>query len=199
MGFATPSGAQYGDAVAEGETQLVLDRLVERDAREYLQEIPGDPQESEVEQLLTTLRGRGLHPTLILTNIYQSFQFWEFKQFTPPRVPRRGLRSPEGYFQGIPILYSRLLPRGMTIAVDREALGNLEIKSDFDITVAEIPDQDRQAVLQQLPGLADEDLNEKIRVLCYEVVRAKIFDQNRYLAYYLLMTKGTPLSVGPPA
>lgn len=197
--FARPSGAEYGNAIAEGETKIVLERLVQNIADGNVLEVPGDPTERETEQLLSEMRTKGFDPSLILTNLDQSFRFWEFRGFAPGG-PRKGLRSPEGYFNGIPVYHSRLLPNGLTLTLDREELGHLEVSSDFAITVTgvqDLPDREKNLVQKALQDLSEDDLKEKVRILCYEVIRPTIRVPD-HVAFQAMITKGTSLRIEQP-
>jgi hypothetical protein len=132
----------------------------------------------------------------ILTNIYQSFQFWEFRQFRPLGVPRRGLRSPEGHFRGVPVFHSRLLPNGVTFVVDKEELGNLEVKTDFTISVSDITDEtERRSIVERFPGF---DPSEKVRILCYEIIRPSLRHENQQASFIIARTEGTRLEIREP-
>jgi hypothetical protein len=92
------------------------------------------------------------------------------------------------------VFYSRLLPDGVILSVDKEELGTLEVKEDFRITVSEIEDeQDRESIRKALPYLTDADLEEKVRVLCYEIVKATILEREPCAAFRILASKGTEL------
>jgi len=196
--FATPSGAQYGIAVAESESRLVLEKLltVARDkTKECVTEVTGDPMEAEVHQLLDKLESGGLRPTGILASLDQSTRFWDFKLFAPSHEVRRGLMSPEGTFRGVPVFHSRLLPAGVIVSIDREESGTLEVRTDFNIRVSEIHDQqDRESIRKALPNLADADLDEKVRVLCYEIVKATL-EIETYTPFQIIARKGTELQL----
>jgi len=194
--YGTPSGAPYGSAVAEKETELVLTNLMKLSGSKYIQEIRGDLEGVEVQTAIDEMFRRKFMPNLILTNIDQSFRFWEFKQFKPLRMPRKGLRFPEGYFEGIPVHYSRLLPSGLTIIVDSNRLGCLEVKTDFDVSVSNIrEDTDKRAVQQQFPNL---DLDEKVRILCLETVKSTIQTDEPY-AFLMIKHIGTKLKIEQPS
>jgi hypothetical protein len=196
--YARPSGAEYGIAVAEGEAELVLKELFEHATHQNIIEIPGDPEEDESEKVLSEMHGRGFQPSLILTNLDQVFRFWEFKNFRPGGL-RRGLRSPEGYFHDVPVCHSRLLPSGLTLVLDQEALGRLEVKTDFTVSVDDVRQltpSELEAVMKVLAN--KEAIGEKARILSYEVVRATIFERQPS-AFLAMKTRNTPLAVRVPA
>jgi hypothetical protein len=195
-GYATPSGAPYGIAVAEAEAKLVLSGLVDLATSEHIQEIPGEPEEADLDRVFVEMLNRGFHPNAILTNIYQSFRFWEFRQFRPSGVQRRGLRSPEGNFREVPVYHSRLLRNGVTFVVDKEQLGNLEIKTDFTISVSDIIEEgERRVIREKFPGF---DPAEKVRILCYEVVKPILQCEDHVASFIILRTRGSGLDIGPP-
>jgi len=196
--YNTPSGAQYGIAVAEWESRLVLEKLftVAMDkAEQCVTAIAGDPEEAEVHKILDKLESGGNGSTGILANIDQGIRFWDFKSFTPSHDVRRGLMSPEGTFRGVPVFHSRLLPDGVIISVDREELGTLEVKKDFTIRVSDIQDpQDRELVRKALPDLVDAELDEKVCVLCYEIVKSTL-KLEPSMACQIIARKGTKLQL----
>jgi hypothetical protein len=197
--FATPSGAEYGSAIAEREAELVLRGLVEHTTDEYILRIAEDPNETDAETLLSEMRNKGFNPGLILTNLDQVFRFWEFKGFVPGGL-RRGLRSPEGYFDGVPILHSRLLPGGLTLAIDSGELGVLEVKTDFVASVIDVqalPPNELEAVRKALPSLDEQELKEKVRILCYELIKPSIAGIDK-MGFHIMLTEGTSMEIGPP-
>jgi hypothetical protein len=196
--FATPTGATYGMAVAEAEAQLVLERLVEfaRTYPEHIREIAATPEEADLDQIFAEMSNRGFHSSAILTNIYQSHRFWDFRQFRPTRVQRRGLRSPEGHFRDVPVYHSRLLRDGVTFVVDKEQLGNLEVKTEFTISVSDIRDEnERRALIAKFPEFNPA---EKVRILCYEVVKPILRHENHLASFIILRSSGSGLDIGPP-
>jgi hypothetical protein len=196
--YVEPShiGAEYGRAIAEAEAQLVLRKLMDFAVGDHVREILAEPNEKEVEQSVTEMQNRGFRPNIILTNIEHSFQFWEFRDFKPFGQPRKGLRQPEGYYKGIPVHYSRLLPTGLTLIVDKAKLGDLEVKTDFEISVIDLrKDPEMKSVLKRFPRL---DVNEKVRVLCYETVRATIRNEPPRAGILMMITRGTKLEIAPP-
>ena len=196
--YAEPShiGAEYGRAVAEAEAQLALRKVMDFAVNGHVHEIPSEPDEKETEHSVSEMRNRGFTPNIILTNIEQCFRFWQFRGFTPFRQPRKGLRQPEGCYNGIPLHYSRLLPTGLTLIIDKAKLGSLEVKTDFQISVTDLRDDpERMSVLQRFPDL---DVNEKVRVLCYETVKATLRTEPPQSGVLMMITKGTKLQIAPP-
>jgi hypothetical protein len=189
-------GAEYGRAVAEAEAQLVLRKLMDFVVGDHVREIPAEPDEKDFEQSVSEMRNKGFTPNIILTNIEHGFRFWEFKEFKPFGQARHGLRQPEGYYKGIAVNYSRLLPTGLTLIVDKANLGSLEVKTDFEISVIDLrEDPERMSVLQRFPDL---DVNEKVRVLCYETVKATVRSEPPHAGILMMITKGTKLEIAPP-
>jgi hypothetical protein len=163
---------------------------------DHVHEIPSEPSEKEVERWTLEMQNRGFAPNIILTNIEQSFRFWQFKGFTPFGLPRKGLRQPEGYYRGIPVHYSRLLPTGLTLIIDKAKLGSLEVKTDFQISVTDLRDDpERMSVLQRYANL---DANEKVRVLCYETIKATLCTEPPQSGVLMMITQGTKLQIAPP-
>jgi hypothetical protein len=199
MAYGTPSGADYGMTIAERESREVLEdvfALLRTNTARYVTEVTKDLEENEIHQFLDGLQTIQINPTAIVASIDQSTRFWFFKSFLASREPRKGLVSPEGSFHGVPVFYSRLLPDGSILCVDRNALGTLEVKSDFGIWVSDINDpQDRASVRKALPGLADADLNEKVRILCHEVVKATIHHVEPGASFHIIARKGTELKL----
>jgi hypothetical protein len=196
--YAEPShiGAEYGRAVAEAEAQLALRKVMDFAVDEHVHEMPSELSEKEVERWTLEMQNRGFAPNIILTNIEQSFLFWQFKGFTPFGQPRKGLRQPEGYYRGIPVHYSRLLPTGLTLIIDKAKLGSLEVKTDFQISVTDLRDDpERMSVLQRYPNL---DANEKVRVLCYETIKATLCTEPPQSGVLMMITKGAKLQIAPP-
>ena len=192
VAYAAPSGRQYGSAVAEGEMKLVVETLFKH-SRSHLLEVTSDPTESDIDQLLRSLEERGFSPSALLAGVHQSLRFWTFKGFVPSQELRRGPASAEGTFRGVPVLHSRLLPDGMILVVDKQELGTLEVKSDFDISVSDIRGpHDRELIRNRLPLLSEADLDEKVRVLCYEIVKPIVLNQD---ACGFMTTEGTRLEV----
>ena len=195
--FGTPSGAQYGIAVAEEESRLVLESLFRRareNRTEYVTEMVEEFQESETLRFFTDLESKRFRPTAVISSLDLSARFWDFKTFAPTRAVRRGLTSPEGEYDGIPVLHSRLLPDGVILSVNREELGMLEVKADFDIWVSDIVDaQEQDHIRRTLPSLADADLSEKTRVLCYETVKTTILERKPCVSFAILARKSNEL------
>ncbi|MGD0422306.1 MAG: hypothetical protein ABSA92_02475 [Candidatus Bathyarchaeia archaeon] len=195
--YGTPSGADYGSVVAEAETRHALEKLFEsvsQNETNLITETQSDPREGEVLSLLRKIRENGFAPTAIIASIKQSLRFWEFRShFTPSPEVRRGLTSPEGHFQNVPVHHCRLLPDGVILASDKTALGVLEVKQDFDIAVTDIPDNDeRERIRREVPSLLDADFDEKVRVKGLEIVKASIRQIN---ACALIKTSGTTLEL----
>ncbi|MGA8905827.1 MAG: hypothetical protein WB661_12560, partial [Candidatus Bathyarchaeia archaeon] len=194
-GYATPSGAPYGSAVAEVETRHVLEmvfELVRQNTAEYVIETSSDPTENEVCSLLSMLRERQFEPSVIVGSTKQSLRFWDFANFVPSREVRRGLMSSEGSFNGVPVHHSRLLPDGSILAVDMNALGVLEVKEDFDIWVSDISDEEeRNRIRREVPSLSTTNLDEKARILGYEIVKASI----REKAFALIAAGGNEIQL----
>jgi uncharacterized protein (DUF433 family) len=112
---------------------------------------------------------------MILSSLTLSSRFWDFRAFAAAHALRRGLTSPEGTYLGIPVFHSRLLPDGVIVAANKQDLGDLEVKTDFTISVSDITDAaDRERIRRTLPNLAPTDLREKVQIPCYETVRATL-------------------------
>ncbi len=193
--YGTPSGAPYGSTVAESETKLALKGLIEFDSHNETNRIietPSDPSEDEVDGLLRNIRENGFVPRVIIASIKQGLRFWDFRTFNPSQETRRGLTSPEGYFQGVPVHHCRLLQDGVILATDKSALGFLEVKRDFNVSVSDIPDTiEQQRIRREVTSLSNADFNEKVRVLGVEVVKATI----QHNAYALIKTSGVRLEL----
>ncbi len=198
MGFGPLGGYEYGAAIAEEEALQVLGELLRGATSDHITEVTGDPKENDVENLLLEVQKRGLKPSLILTNVAQSFNFWDFKQFAP-KQDELPLGSLEGYFRGIPIYYSRLLPSGLTLTVDNQKTGTLEVKTSLTISISDIKQlSEREEITQQLPRLAGEDINEKVSVLCYEIIKVNLSMLKNTHPLQILRTRGTELKVAMP-
>jgi hypothetical protein len=82
------------------------------------------------------------------------------------------------------------------LIVDKANLGSLEVKTDFEISVIDLrEDTERMSVLQRFPDL---DVNEKVRVLCYETVKATVRSEPPHAGILMMITKGTKLEIAPP-
>jgi hypothetical protein len=198
--YGTPTNiaADYGIAIAEGESMSVLEDLftLARANTEYVTEFTNDAEENEIHQLLVKLQTDDINPTAIIASLDQSTRFWFFKSFVASHESRKGLVSPEGTFHGVQVFHSRLLPDGSVLFVDRNALGTLEVKSDFDIWVSDIQDEgERESIRKALPDLADADFDEKVRILCHEVIKATIATREQGAAFHLIAKKGTELEL----
>jgi hypothetical protein len=205
--YVAPSGYEYGASVAEGELYTILNMLLRASVEsgrleKQVIEISDTLGESDVTRAIDTMRTWGFQPSIILTNIYQNHKFWEFRRFSPYYSPDYLTRTrpaySEGTYDGIPVHYSRLLPNGLTLLGDKTKLGLLEIESDFEVSVTDIPPADRESIRKRFPKLSDEDLAEKVRILSGEMLKPRIQGEGPHFAYCLVMTKGTRLSVGPP-
>lgn len=191
--FVTPSGATYGSAVAEEELRQTLEEILSivREKPDQIREISGAQDEDDMLKLLDLMVQRGFHPSSILTSIRQGLAFWDFKGFVGS-YGRRSIDFQEGEFKCLPVLYSRLLPDGLTLIVDRERLGLLEIESEFDLTVTDLRNRpERKVISSQLPHLTEADLNERVQIRGSERVKATVFDEKPYNAFILLASKGT--------
>ncbi len=157
----------------------------------------GDPHESDLHQFIDNLERKWrFQPDSDSCERSSEHKVLAFQILAPTRQAGRGLISPQGDFRGVPVFYSRLLPYGVILSVDREELGTLQVKSDFDIWVSDIRDQqDRESIRKALPRLADADLDEKVRVLCYEIVKATILDKEPWAAFDMVTTKETELQL----
>jgi hypothetical protein len=196
--YAPPSGATYGDTIAEGETKLVLETLVgyAQSHPDLISTIPTDLTGPDVNNLIDQMFGRRLHATAIVASISNGLRFWEFNGFIFADN-RRGLASPDGHFFGVPIYHTRLFTPRMTLVVNRDELGILEIKSDFDITLSDLDDaQERRVIRDQIPKFSDEDLQEKVQVICQLVVKPII--RERSTALQLMLTQGTKPEIKVP-
>jgi hypothetical protein len=82
------------------------------------------------------------------------------------------------------------------LIVDKAKLGDLEVKTDFEISVIDLrKDPEMKSVLKRFPRL---DVNEKVRVLCYETVRATIRNEPPRAGILMMITRGTKLEIAPP-
>jgi hypothetical protein len=173
--YATPSGAPYGSTVAEGETRLVLNKLIglaREDKTSLITEITSDLNEVQVLSLLDRVRQRGYEPTAIIASTKLSLTFWDFRSFRPFQGGRRDLVTPEGYLLGIPFHHCRLLPDDAILVADKNNIGSLEVKKEFDVTVDEIgQDAERERIRREVPTLANADFDEKARILGFEIVK----------------------------
>jgi hypothetical protein len=134
--------------------------------------------EKDIHRLFATLEGRGLAATAIVASIQQGLGFWSFSSLYPSDQIRKGFAFPEGAFRGVPVLHSRLIRDGMILAVDKDEQGTLEVKKDFNIRVSDVQDPDlRESIRIQMPYLSSSDLEEKVQILCYEIVKPRVLDQ----------------------
>jgi hypothetical protein len=198
MGYGTPSGADFGIAVAEGESRRVLEELFElarANAAQYVTYVADELEENAIHQLFDKLRGNGIDPTALVASLDQSTRFWFFKSFIGTHETRRGLISPEGNFHGVPIFHSRLLPDGVILFVDRMGLGTLEVKADFDIWVSDIREEERESIRKALPELESADLDEKVRILRHDIIKATIHPRKPCATFHLVAKKETDLKL----
>jgi hypothetical protein len=196
--YVRPSGATYGSAVAEEELRQTLEALlsVARKSPEQVLEISGAQREEDILSLLNLLKHNGFQANAILTNIKQGLTFWDFKNFVGTYGRRKSIDFQAGDFSGLPVFYSRLLPEGLTLALDSDNLGLVEIAKDFSISVMDLLNSpDRKAISIQLPHLSEEDLNERVQIRGFERVKITVFERKPYYAVAILVSKGTSLGL----
>jgi len=196
--FATLSGATYGSAIAEEELRQTLENIlsIARKKTEHVLEVSSAQKEDDIVASLDLLHRRGFQSRVIVTNIKQGLTFWEFKAFIGTKDRRFSTAFQEGDFKGLPVFYSRLLPDGLTLAIDSEKLGLLEIENDFDIMVTDLLNSPkREAIRSQLSDLSEADLNERVQIQGSERVKATVFEDKPYSAFVILASKGTSLAL----
>lgn len=171
-------GSDYGRGLAEAESKLIVDSILEKCQLNTLT-FEGDIQPSDILKSIEFLGQKHMEPRVILTNIDDHLQLWRHRNMIVHG--QLGVSSSlSGFIHNIDILLCRGVPKGMSIVVDPQKIGNLFIKEAIDevATISDIATNEREKLLKELPDLTPEKLDESVKILVYETIKAEIVESN---------------------
>jgi hypothetical protein len=119
-----------------------------------------------------------------------------------PSMISRGKLAVSSQFSGlghdVDILFCRELPEGTSIVVDPRKMGDFLIKETIPdvVRVSEIPADETEIILEELPGFTTEKLDESVWIYVYETVKANIINPNAAVILRRNPSKGQFLVVG---
>lgn len=171
-------GRNYGEGLAESETSYITKCILEKCGEneiQYSQEI----RPSDILQSLEHLGEHGFQGKLVLADIESHINLWKHRNLLlhgQLKVPK----SFSGYAFDTEICFFRGLPKGTLIIADSDSLGELLIKQSVEETasISEIQESEKQKTIEEIPTLTLDTLDEKVRILAYETIRANITNQN---------------------
>ncbi len=182
-------GYDYGEAVAEGETKGIIERIIENVKKENIIKTKGEKLTKEkfielFEKLFHSVITDRFEGNIILTNIYDEFSFWYMDGFRPFKSGNDedfSFKNPYGFIdlcgRELPIFASRLVPKGVTLLFDKNKLGTLLIKKPLQISIEDagkLLEGVKEKIIKDLPSLKKEELYEKVRVMVYEIIRFEV-------------------------
>jgi len=179
-------GYDEGSSIEEGEIKLVFDSIFNSMSEDNTLTKNDELKESHIIEALSKLEENSSGCELIFTNIHDVFSFWYMTNFKG--VPKTGSeRRLEGYYKNIPVYWNRLLPKGITLLINKN-VGELVIKRDIDknASIKDIEDSEKEGIVKNLPQLKDVDIKEKVRLYIDELLKFKILNNK---AVILLKTK----------
>lgn len=174
-------GHEYGESVAEGETKGIIDRTIEKVKSENIMPIKEEKLTKEefiraFEKLFHYRNIDRFEGNIILTNIYDEHDFWYMDEFKGERRDF-SIGSIELCGRRIPIFYSRLVPKGVTLLFDKNKVGTLLIKRPLQISIEDagkLSEDIKEKIMKDIPSLTKEELYEKARIMVYETIRFEI-------------------------
>ncbi len=182
-------GYDYGVSVAEGETKGIIKRIIEKVKPENKFKVIGEKIKIEditngVKKLFSYSNIDRFEGNVILTNIPDEFDFWYMDGFEPFKD---GKDKEFSYFNSygflkvsgrrIPVFYSRLVPKGVTLLLNKNKIGTLLIKKPLQISIEDagkLLEERKGKIIKDIPSLTKEELNEKVEIIVYEIIRFEI-------------------------
>ena len=165
-------GVDLAEDIAETETKYVSTAIEEK-VKTISFDSPIKP--SYLQQAANLLAGNEAEADILMLNVKDHVQLWHYNALAKKGricVPSEltGLRN------DVEIQFFRLLPEGTSIMVDSTKLGSLLVRKKIEETtmIQDIPEADYEKVLKELQKLNRSQLPEKVRILSYEVIKAKI-------------------------
>lgn len=171
-------GDDYGKGIAEAETKYIMERIFETCGSNKLV-FEGVILPSDIFRALELLRKSNVHANILLANVREHLQFWQY----PNLIAKGRLRVPRqlsGYDYDIPIEFFRGLPDGTMLVANSYELGELLIKQSIIDTarISNIDPSEYEEILRDIPGLALEQLPEKVRIFVAETIKVSITNPN---------------------
>lgn len=186
-------GYDYGVSVAEGETKGIINRIIGGVKPENKFKVIGEKIKIEditkgIKKLFSYSNIDRFEGNVILTNIYDEFDFWYmdgFEPFKDEKDKEFSFFNPYGFIKvhgiKIPVFYSRLVPKGVTLLLNKKKIGTLLVKKLFDkelqvsIKAAdELLEEQKDKITKDIPSLTKDELNEKVEIIVYEVIRFEL-------------------------
>lgn len=179
-------GYDYGESVAEGETKGIIERIIEKVKPENIipikeEKLTKDKLIEGSDKLFHSLNiDRFKRNIILLTNIYDEFNFWYmdgFELYKNIEDKDFLFSKPHGFIDidgKVPVFYSRLVPKGITLLFDKNKIGTLLIKTPLQIFIEDagkfLKDR-KEKIIKDIPSLTKEELDEKVQVLVYEIIK----------------------------
>lgn len=164
----------YAESVEEGEIKFVVEKILSSipNQNKLSHAIEGDDylEAKEFGKLIDLAMSRLSGTNLIMTNFkdYTNF-FWLDKKrfkFDQPQKDKYII----GNYDNIDIFVSRMLPRGKTILLNTDQIGEFIIKKEITANLSEISDKERPQIKETL-NLPEEDINNRVRMQIEEVIQ----------------------------
>ncbi len=165
-------GSDYGRAVAQAETKAVVDRLIEASPRlpsmSYKEMFSPETLEAGVK----ILGDNGFHADVVLSNIHDFGNLWQFGGFVRGIVPNTSLKTSSG---GEVAIHDAVeVPDGIILLLDRGAAGSIVLKEDATLVISEISEEEKPAILKVFRDITAEQLKQKVKLHVEEVFRVDI-------------------------
>lgn len=167
-------GRDYGRGLAEAEASHIIKCILEN-CRDNRITFKGEIQPSDILRSLEFLEGNKIEAEIILTNVHDHVQLWHYRNMIVHG--QLGIAPAfSGYGHNIGIEFFRGLPDGTSIIINPNEFGELWIKNAVEdvASISEIEEHERPKLLKELPSMTAEKLDESVRFLAYEVIKANI-------------------------
>ncbi len=190
-------GYDYGEAVAEGETKGIIERIIDNVEKVKPKNIilikeEKLTKEKLIEEFERLFQSRSyvnrFEVNIILTNIYDEHDFWYMDGFEPYKNIEDNsfqFSKPYGFLElcgrKVPVFYSRLVPKGITLLFDKNKIGTLLIKKDLHKSIEDagkFSEDVKEKIIKDIPALTKEELYEKVKILVYEIIGFEIENPN---------------------
>ena len=166
-------GTSYALEIAKTETVYLMN-AISRACRKAEREIhyPDTLTPTVIYDAANILTERGFDPNFVFTNVRDHVDLWRYH---PPYggFGRDTYLDMPGHTP-LTVDFAPEVPSGTSYVIDREQFGKLVLKEDLDISVSEITDEEKPAIIKDLPELKGQELEEKVKLVVQEILRIDI-------------------------
>jgi hypothetical protein len=166
-------GTDFAEGIIEGETNYLSQFVI--NTSKNVSTFSDMIKPIDIVDSLRRLNPVESNAVTILTNIRDHVKLWHY-----PELQLKGKltvpRTLSHLDDDIEINFLRSLPEGVSIIIDSEHFGNVNIKKNIRDTVgiSDIDNSEYDKILQDIPELKGKDLAEKVRVRAFETIKIDV-------------------------